>query len=284
MLQEVRILLSGASGFIGKSLSVFLESFGFEVVALPREGLSSYEGFDAVIHLAGEPLTLSRWSASKKEKIFSSRVLKTRFLSEVFSKQIRPPRVFICASAVGYYGDQGEKTLTEENPPGDSFLSHVCTEWEKACQPMKDRGIQVVNTRFGIVIGQGGGILQKMLTPYKLGLGGKVGNGEQWISWIALEDLQRAIYHVLQTPSILGPVNFVSPVPVRQKEFSHLLAHLLHRPTFFHLPAWFIKGVYGDAGKELLLASAKALPAKLLSAGFTFKFPELQDALQKALS
>lgn len=253
---------------------------------MPREGFaarSDYEGFDAVIHLAGEPLTLNRWTSAKKEKIFTSRVSSTLALSQIFANQLRPPKVFISASGIGYYGDRGDEILAENSGPGSGFLPHLCAEWEKASLEIEGRGIRTVRTRFGVVIGPHGGILQKMILPYKLGLGGKLGSGQQWISWVALEDLILAIHHILLNTSLSGSINLVSPNPVRQEEFSRTLAHLLHRPAFLTTPAWFLKMAFGTTADDLLLASARVMPRKLLSSGFSFLVPELQDALQKAL-
>ncbi len=244
VLQKIRLLLSGSSGFIGHHLLVLLESYGYEVVALPRDGFanrSDYEGFDAVVHLAGEPLTLSRWSEAKKEKLFSSRVSSTQQLCHIFSNQLRPPKVFVSASAIGYYGDRGD------------------------------------------VIGPGGGMLAKMIVPYKLGLGATLGSGQQWVSWVSLEDVVYSIHHILYHSALSGPFNIVSPNPVRQIDFSKQLAHALHRPAFLRVPAWALKMALGQTADELLLASARVSARKLLASGFSFQSPNLQDALQKAI-
>lgn len=296
----MRILVSGASGFIGKPLTFYLTSQGHAIVPLSRSPQKKadaitwdpgtgrakpqdFEGFDAVIHLAGEPIQIGRWTQKVKNRILYSRTASTFFLSHILSTLLHPPQIFISASACGYYGDRGEEVLTEESQIGRGFLPHVCCEWEKAAMEMKERGIRLVHTRFGVVIGPNGGMLQKILFPYKLGLGGKLGSGEQWMSWIALEDLVRSMDHILSSDIIEGPVNLVSPNPVRQKDFSKTLAHLIHRPSFFSIPAWALRLVLGQMANEMLLASARVSPMKLLASNFSFHYPDLQGALHKAL-
>ncbi|MES2274151.1 MAG: TIGR01777 family oxidoreductase [Chlamydiota bacterium] len=296
-----RILVSGASGFIGKPLTDYLSLRGHAIVKLvrtPQPGnpdtifwdpdmgqapKEQFEGFDAVIHLAGEPLSLGRRTSAKREKIRSSRIVGTHFLAQILSHLSCPPKVFISASAVGFYGDRGEEILTETSRNGHSFLASVCSEWEKASAPLKNRGIRVVHTRFGMVLGPNGGILQKMLVPFKLGLGGSLGSGRQWLSWIAREDLIRALDHILQNSSLEGAVNVVSPHPVCQENFSKILAETLHRPAFGNLPAWFLRLIFGKSADEMLLASTRVKPEKLLLSGFSFHCPFLKDALRKAL-
>jgi len=296
----VRILISGASGFVGTPLSYFLRSQGHDVIPLvrpserqpssvvwdPQKGLArqeDFENFDAVIHLAGEPLTFARWSKEKQKAILTSRTIGTMFLSHLLSSVSSPPKVLLTASAIGYYGNRGDDTLTEQSPPGTGFLSHVCTSWEKACHSAQNRGIRVIHTRFGMVLGPNGGALQKMLPLYRLGLGAKLGSGRQWVSWVALHDLIQSIHHILTHSSIEGSVNVVSPNPVRQAEFSHLLAQLLHRPHFLSIPAWALRLRFGLMADELLLSSAKAEPAKLVASKFRFLYPDLRSALCKVL-
>ncbi len=293
-----RILMSGASGFIGGSLFSFLISEGHEVIRLTRRGgegtiqwdpekaegkRNDFENFDAVIHLAGEPLTLSRWSKEKREKILHSRVFGTLFLSHLLNALLTPPKVFICASAVGYYGDRGEERVTEESASGRGFLAHVCCAWEKASNALQNRGVRVVHTRFGMVLGSDGGGLQKIVPLYKLGAGARLGSGKQWISWIARDDLVRAISYILKEDSIEGAVNVVSPNPVRQIEFSKTLAELLHRPHFLCIPKWALRLFLGQTADEMLLSSIKAIPSKFLAANFPFYYPEIRSALSRAL-
>jgi hypothetical protein len=252
----------------------------------PQKGLArqeDFENFDAVIHLAGEPLTFARWSKEKQKAILTSRTIGTMFLSHLLSSVSSPPKVLLTASAIGYYGNRGDDTLTEQSPPGTGFLSHVCTSWEKACHSAQNRGIRVIHTRFGMVLGPNGGALQKMLPLYRLGLGAKLGSGRQWVSWVALHDLIQSIHHILTHSSIEGSVNVVSPNPVRQAEFSHLLAQLLHRPHFLSIPAWALRLRFGLMADELLLSSAKAEPAKLVASKFRFLYPDLRSALCKVL-
>ncbi len=293
-----RILISGATGFIGKALSSYLQSQGHTIVKLtrgkermgdaiiwnPEEGeipTDELEGFDAVIHLAGDPFTIGRWSEAKKEKVLSSRAGGTRLLAEAFVHS--PPKTFISASAIGFYGNRGEETLTEKSSQGKGFLAHVCNEWEKASSPLANRGTRTVQTRFGMVIGKGSRALESMLIPYKLCLGGNLGTGQQWVSWVAIDDLIRAIEMILKKETIHGPVNVVSPNPVRQEEYSKILARLLHRPSFMKMPEWMVRLQFGILADEMLLASARVEPAKLKESGFHFKYTHLEEALKKAL-
>lgn len=299
-----RILISGASGFIGRSLTSYLASRDHEVVKLvrsenlrerpdggdsifwnPEEGKAiprQFEGFDAVFNLAGEPIADGRWTQSKKRKILYSRTVGTWFLSQILSHLLQPPKFFLSASAIGFYGDRGEELLDEGSGEGRGFLAAVCSRWEKATQAIENRGIRTVHTRFGMVLGKGG-FLQKAVPAYKLGLGGRLGSGRQWVSWIALEDLVRAMHYIWTETSLEGAVNLVAPYPVRQEEFSQLLGQILQRPAKFAVPAWILKLLLGEMAEEVLLASARARPGKLLDSGFSFSLPELFDALRKAL-
>lgn len=278
----MRILISGASGFIGSALAQFLQGNGHAIFSYSRTPDQPHlDPFDVVIHLAGEPLTLGRWSQAKQERILLSRTQGTEQLCRALLHS--PPKLFLSASAVGYYGNRGEELLTENSPPGTGFLAHVCREWEKASQPLAKKGVRVVHTRFGMVLGPHGGALQKMLLPYKLGLGGKLGSGKQWMSWVARDDLIRAIDLIIANEDLEGPVNVVSPHPVRQEEFSKILAKLLHRPSFLTLPAPLLKGALGLMAEEMLLASARVEPTKLLSFRFPFRHPDLNNALHYAL-
>ncbi|MBM3184543.1 MAG: TIGR01777 family protein, partial [Chlamydiae bacterium] len=237
---------------------------------------TSFEGFDAVIHLAGEPLTLSRWSKAKKQRIFESRVEGTMVFSKALSLLHRPPSVFISASAVGYYGDRGEELLHEGSAPGKGFLPRVATEAASHC--LQNRGTRTVRTRFGMVIGNGGAI-KKMRLPYLLGLGGKLGTGDQWVSWISLHDLIHAMDHILRTETLQGPINLVSPHPMRQKEFCQILAKHLRRTAFLTFPKPLLRFLFGSVANELLLASAHVIPRKLQESSFVFRYNDFQDAL-----
>jgi len=296
----MRILISGATGFIGRPLSSFLQSKGHAVVSLVFKGhavedsifwdfenrkaqLEDFNGFDVVIHLAGEPLTINRWNKEKREKILNSRVESTEFLSDLLSQVEYPPKLFFSASAYGYYGNRGEEILTEESSSGSTFLSHVCTQWEQSSIKLKRRGVRVVAGRFGIVLGPNGGALKKMLFPFQLGLGAILGSGEQWISWIHLTDLISAIEQIILSDTFEGPVNLVAPNPVKQKEFASTLAKVLHRPLFLKLPIWLLHMVLGSVADEMLLGSARVEPTKLLASNFSFQYPIMKDALQKIL-
>ena len=288
----MRLLLTGASGFIGGALVAFFSKKKHQVVSLRHEFDASgelhwrtgdgspLEDFDGAIHLAGEPLSLERWSAKKRQKILSSRLEGTASLSSALARLRRPPPIFISASAIGYYGNRGEELLDEGSAPGKGFLSNVCCGWEQASRAIDSRGARTVHARFGMVLGSNGGALKKILPLYRLGLGGKLAKGDQWLSWVALSDLVLAIDHILRTDSLKGPVNVVSPHAVRQKEFSQTLARVLHRPAFFHVPAWLLRLRFGTVADEILLASARIVPQKLCVSGFHFKYPDLQDALQ----
>jgi uncharacterized protein (TIGR01777 family) len=239
------------------------------------------EDFDAAIHLAGEPLTIGRWSSLKKERILMSRREGTRALSQTLAKLKRPPPIFLSASAIGYYGSRGEELLDEGSAPGKGFLSHVCQEWEGASRAIDSRGARVAHVRFGMVLGPSGGAFKALSRIYRLGFGGKIGTGDQWVSWVALADLIAAIDFILKEESFRGPINIVSPHPVRQKELSLALSHSLHRPAWAHLPAWLVKLVFGLDAAELLLSSARVAPKKLCGAGFHFRYPELAEALSR---
>jgi uncharacterized protein len=292
----LRILISGASGFVGAPLSSFLVSNGHTVISLSHShgGGSSifwdienkiaqvdqFEGFDIVIHLAGDPLTFSRWSDKKKEKIKKSRIEGTLFISQILSSLSSPPKVFIQASAIGIYGNRGEEILDETSSEGNGFLSSVCRNWEAASRSLEKMGVRTVKTRFGMVLGKNGGALAKLEPIYTWGLGSILGTGRQWLSWIALEDLVRAIDFIIHT-NISGPVNFVAPECVRQETFSRQLAQTLRRPHFLKTPGIILRGLLGDMANELLLSSAHVTPKKLLESGFVFKYPKIQDVLQK---
>jgi hypothetical protein len=234
-----------------------------------------------VVHLAGESI-VGRWTEAKKRRIRDSRVLGTRNLAEALAKAASRPQVLVCASAVGYYGNRGDELLRESSSSGSDFLSGVCREWEGASQAAADAGIRIVHTRFGLVLSRDGGALQKMLLPFRLGLGGRVGSGRQWWSWVDLQDVVGAILHVIKT-NLHGPVNFVAPNPVNNIEFTKVLGRVLSRPTIFPVPAFAARLAFGQMADELLLASQRVEPVKLKESGYQFKFVELGKSLESIL-
>jgi len=301
----MRILVSGASGFIGRPLVERLRHHRHDVIRLVRRRATQADErywnpdageiqleipneppleLDAVVHLAGENIAGVRWSAAKKARIRHSRVVGTRLLAETLMRLSNPPRVFVCASAIGIYGNRGEELLTEDSPLGeDGFLVAVAREWEAAANIAQSTGIRVVNLRLGVVLGLGGGALPGMLLPFRWGLGGPLGTGKQYMSWIALEDVLRSIEFVLGQLSISGPVNCVAPNPVTNREFTRELSSVLGRPAFLRIPGFAIKLLLGEMGRELLLASTRVYPKRLLDAGFQFFYPTLREALAAIL-
>lgn len=293
-----RILVSGVSGPIGTALLPALSREGYEVVRLvrgravnerqiswtPAEPLaaSAASGFDALIHLAGETI-VGRWTQPKKKKIRDSRVLGTQNLAQALAQTSAKPKVFICSSAVGYYGDRGDEVLTESSAAGRGFLADVCREWESATQPAANQGVRTVQIRTGVVLSPKGGALGRMLTPFRMGAGGRIGDGHQWMSWIDVEDLVRAILHILKTDSLSGPVNMVGAVPVTNTEFTKTLASVLGRPAVFAIPAFAVKLAFGEMGETVLLGSQRVEPAKLTSSGFAFRFRTLRESLEHIL-
>jgi uncharacterized protein (TIGR01777 family) len=234
-------------------------------------------GFDVVIHLSGESVA-GRWTQAKKRRIRDSRVVSTCNLSQALASAEKKPAVFLCASAIGYYGNRGEEVLAEESPSGTGFLAEVSRQWEAATKPASDAGIRTVNLRIGIVLSRDGGALKQMLLPFRFGLGGRIGSGRQWWSWIHIDDLISAIWHILQTQSV-GPVNMTAPNPTTNAGFTRTLAATLHRPAMLPIPAFAARLAFGELADEGLLASARVEPKKLLASGFEFQFPELGAAL-----
>lgn len=293
----MRVLVSGGTGLIGRALVRSLEEDHQEVTLLARsEGVKAprilwdpergvmdtrlLDGFDAVVHLAGESIANGRWTEAIKERISESRTRGTFFLADSLAKSVRPPKVMLCASAVGFYGDRGEERLTEGSLPGQGFLPAVCQAWESSCAPAVAKGIRVANLRFGVVLSPKGGALKKMLLPFKFGLGGKIGSGQQWWSWVSLEDVVGALRHVLSTDSLSGPINVTSPAPVRNAEFTGTLGRALHRPAILPLPAFAAKFVLGEMAEALLLSSARVEPKKLLATGYVFRMPTLRAVFE----
>lgn len=250
----------------------------------PAEPLAprTVSGFDAVIHLAGESI-FGRWTAGKKAKIRDSRVVGTFNLSSALAQASDKPQVFVCGSAIGYYGNRGDESLREESPPGAGFLAEVCQDWEEATTPAVQADIRTAHVRTGVVLTPKGGALGAMLPPFKMGLGGRTGNGQQWMSWIDVRDMVGAIHHILKNDLIQGPVNMVAPKPVRNEEFAKTLASVLSRPAIFPLPAFAVKLVFGEMGEDLLLASQKVEASKLISTGYPFRYRELKTSLESLL-
>jgi len=293
-----RILVSGVSGPIGAALLPSLRTSGCSVVRLVRGTASSEDqipwdpsvpiapqtvsGFDAVIHLAGEGI-FGRWTAAKKSKIRDSRVVGTFNLASALAQAEDKPKVFVCGSAIGYYGNRGDETLREESAPGTGFLAEVCQDWEEATTPAVQADIRTAHVRIGVVLSPKGGALGAMLPPFKVGLGGRTGNGQQWMSWIDVRDMVGAIHHILKNDLIQGPVNLVAPKPVRNTEFATTLASVLSRPAILPLPAFAVKLAFGEMGEELLLGSQKVEASKLISSGYPFRFRELRASLKAIL-
>lgn len=298
----MKILISGSHGLVGKALSKSLTNDGHEVVRLvrhepavgapeiwwePNEGridAERLEGHDVVVHLAGESIASGRWTSDKKRAIRESRVKGTALLSDSLARLSRPPSVFLSASAIGYYGSRGDELLTEQSAPGNDFLAKVCIDWESATKPAIEKGIRTVHTRFGIILDEKGGALAKMLTPFRMGIGGTVGSGRQWMSWIALADVVKGLRFLISETSTRGPVNFVAPNPVRNAEFTKTLGRVLARPTFFPIPEFGVRLAFGEMGDALLLSSQRAEPSVLKSMNFDFSWPTLETALRSILS
>lgn len=293
-----QVLVSGSTGLIGRALCASLTATGYQITRLVR-GLSpsageiawdpdkplppeSVSGFEAVVHLAGESI-VGRWTDEKKAAIRHSRVAGTKNLAKALAEARQRPGVFISASAIGYYGNRGQEILREDSPVGRGFLADVCREWEFATTAAADAGIRTAQARFGIVLSSAGGALAKMLPSFRAGIGGNMGNGRQWWSWIDLQDVVGAIEHVIKTSSVHGTVNVVSANPVTNAEFTKTLAFVLSRPAAFPMPAFVVRLALGEIANELLLASQRVEPAKLIASGYAFKHPNLRQALQAIL-
>ena len=302
----MKIIVTGSTGLVGTALVRSLLAEGHQVTRMVRGGSQTFrapgtsavswdpetgivnaaelEGHDAVVHLAGEPVAAGRWTDEKKRRIRDSRVKSTRLLAETLASLKDKPKVLVSASAIGFYGDRGGEVLHEESASGEDFLSEVCREWEKAALPASQAGIRVVHLRIGIVISAEGGALAKMLTPFKLGLGGPIGGGNQYMSWVALDDVVGIIKHALTHEEVRGPVNTVAPQPVTNAEFAKALGRALNRPAVLPTPAFALRLALGrEMADALLLGGARVEPARLKATGYQFAYPELEGALRHVL-
>ena len=295
----MKVAVTGSSGLIGSSLVSYLSKKDIVVSKILRENTKDDDiswkpedgdwnsaftgGVDGIVHLAGESVASGKWTRKKKEKIRNSRIEGTKRLCEHILKLPTPPSVLVCASAIGYYGNRGVEFLNEGSPRGSGFLSDVCLGWEEAAESVSKAGIRVVNVRFGIVLSKDGGALAKMMTPFKIGMGGKIGSGTQYMSWVAMDDVTGAIYHTLITESLKGPVNVTAPNPVTNKEFTNTLGEVLKRPAVVPIPAFAAKLAFGEMANDLLLASTKVAPKRLSDSGYKFQYPELENALKHVL-
>jgi uncharacterized protein (TIGR01777 family) len=300
----MKVLISGSHGMVGRALTAALGTSGAEIYKLSRKQsdspheilwntatgeidagrLEEIGGVDAVIHLAGENVGEARWSEERKRKIYESRVPATQKLCVSLARLSAPPRLFVGASAIGYYGDRGEEILTESSAPGSGFLAQTCMDWEAASAAVASAGTRIVHLRFGMIVGRDGGALKKMLPIFKLGLGGSLGSGKQWMSWVSLRDVIRVIQFVLNQESPAEIYNTVAPEPVRNRDFTKMLGRALRRPTFVSAPAFALRMMFGEMADEALLASARVVPEKLLSEGFQFQDRDLECVLKKEVA
>ena len=279
----MNVAITGASGFLGRALSERLRASGRSVTAISLRTQAppeSFAGCQAVVHLAGEPVA-QRWTAAARDRILNSRIQGTRSLVAGLRKH--PPAVLVSASAVGYYGSRGDEILTEDSPPSSDFLGQVARGWEQEARAAEQFGVRVVTPRIGVVLGRGGGALAQMLLPFRLGVGGRLGAGNQWMSWIALDDLVSLIEFAITDAALRGPVNAVAPNPVTNAVFTRELAAVLHRPAIFPVPAFALKILFGEMS-QILLGGQRAIPQAALRAGFQFRFVELSEALRQIIA
>jgi uncharacterized protein (TIGR01777 family) len=295
-LPALRVAISGVHGLIGGEFAAFLASGGHTVLPLTRSGQPSsgtirwdperqqidsmaLNGCDCVVHLAGAPIA-ARWTGKRRAQIHDSRIISTRFLAETLATLPKPPRVLVVASAIGWYGDRGEEYVDEMSGPGSGFLAEVSRDWEAACEPARAAGIRVVNLRIGMVLSVKGGALPSLLAPYRYGLGAVFGHGEQWVSWIALDDLVYLLHHVLRSKNLAGAVNAVAPSPVRQRDLAMVVGRIVGHKPHLRLPAGMLRGLMGDMAHELLLSGARVISRQLEQETFAFSCPDLEQALR----
>lgn len=280
----MRVAITGSSGLVGTALREALLQQGHQTVRIPRLSAHApvdsalFTGCEAVVHLAGEPVTSLRWTEGKKRRIHDSRVGVTRRLADALAGMAEKPATLVCASAIGYYGDRGETVLTEDDKPGQGFLPETCVAWENASERAERAGVRVVHLRIGLVVTPKGGALRAMLPPFRLGLGGPLGTGEQWMSWISLRDLVRVIEWGILTPTANGPFNAVSPHPVRNREWAERLGKTLKRPAILRVPGWALRLALGEMADVLLLSSTRVYPQKLLASDFKFRDLDVDTA------
>ena len=301
MTEQRRIAVTGSTGLIGETLVERLRGAGHRVHRVVRSraeasggdiywsvadrdiDAAAFEGVDGVVHLAGHPIGSERWTPEVKARIRDSRVVGTALLAEALAGLDDPPEVLVSGSAIGFYGDRGDEILTEESGPGDDFMAGVCVGWERAADAARRAGIRVAHPRTGVVIASGGPLIDKVELPFKLGIGGRIGDGQQWVAWIALEDHVRALEFLLDG-ELSGPVNLTAPEPVRNEELTRAIGDVMHRPTIIPTPMLAIRVLYGEMGVSLASVSQRVVPAKLLEAGFEFRVTDLRDALGRAFA
>jgi uncharacterized protein (TIGR01777 family) len=292
--------VTGATGLVGARLGDELAKLGAQVVRGVRRPVrdanefywnadageiesGKLESADAVVHLAGENIAGRRWTAAFKQQLLDSRVKGTRLIADAIAHVAHKPRTFVCASAIGYYGDRGDELMTESSPSGNDFLADICRQWEAACEPARRAGVRVVNARIGVVLSREGGALAKMLTPFKFGVGGVMGSGRQYISWISIDDLVAALAFILANDSVRGPVNLVAPNPATNAEFTAALGRVLHRPTVLPMPAPLARLLFGEMADATMLSSTRVAPQALIDTAFRFQYPALEPALRHLL-